>query len=100
MAIRKQSHQGQVLEEIRAVQGLPGGSSGSSSGGTLGEAQVSVAGPVSDDEYAFPQESYVRWNTHQYANCCQVVRFPCPLSHISHFPNGHSLVRQAAFSAR
>ena len=73
VAIRKQTHQGHVLEEIQAVQGLPGGSSGSSSGGTLEEAQLSVAGPVSDDEYAFPQESYVRWSTQQYANCCQLV---------------------------
>ncbi len=64
VSILKESHQGTLLEEIQAVQGWPIGSS---------SPPEEVAGPVSPDENAFPQESYVHWTTYQYANCCQLV---------------------------
>lgn len=73
VAIRQQTPQGRLLEEIQALQGWPQGSSGSSSSGIGEEVPVSVPGPVSPNENEFPQESYVGWTTHQYANCCQLI---------------------------
>jgi len=73
VAIRKQTPQGRPLQDIQALQGWPHGSSGGSFASLLEDVPVSVPGPVSSDENEFPQESYVRWTTHQYANCCQLV---------------------------